>query len=338
MKCEVLIDWLTFSIKTDKPNEVIRDFLNMDPDLFQEMGYSINGYQKCKAFSSILVCYEGRENDCFNDMGVCVSMSGTGCRAFETYTRYAVSGDKASSPFVTLFSKLVECGNAHVSRLDVACDDKSGVLDMDEFRFRFDEHLIRTRCRDTDYHDKKKGKECSGRTFYIGSKSSSFRTRIYDKALEQGVAGPWIRVEMVMRGKNGDSFISELVKGEEIGQLAAKVLNDKLSFIEDDDSNISRCSVCKWWAAFVEEVGKVRLVAREVIQHSVEHLADWLRLQVAPTLYIMSQTLGFPALWRMAEGSKERLSSKQEALIRDWQNIQLAGREDKALPAAIPAV
>ena len=43
-----------------------------------------------------------------------------------------------------------------------------------------------------------------------------------------------------------------------LGKLAAQVMNDKLSFIERDDSNITRCSVCSWWQNFVEELESIR--------------------------------------------------------------------------------
>ena len=330
MNCEVLIDYLTFTVQTDKPDEVIRDYLAMDPDLFADPGYGFNGYTKCKAFSNILVGYEGRENKYFNHMGVCVSMSGKGCRTFETYTKQGATGDKDQlSPFMSLFKKLAGNEFIHVTRLDVACDDHSGFLDMDELRYRYDERLIRTRCSDKGYYDNQKGKDNAGKGLYIGSERSDFRTRIYDKALEQGVDGHWIRVEMVMRGKNGGSFIEKLVDGTEIGVLAAQVLNDKFSFIEKDDCNISRCSTCDWWRNFVQEVEAVRLIVRCAVQHSVGHLADWLRNQVGPTLYIMSQTIGFPSVWQMAEASKARLTPKQKALIVDWRNVQCAS----ALPA-----
>ena len=38
MKCEVCVDWLTFSVKKEDPNEVIRDYLGLDPALFQDTG------------------------------------------------------------------------------------------------------------------------------------------------------------------------------------------------------------------------------------------------------------------------------------------------------------
>ena len=87
MKCEVLIDWLTFSVKREDPSEVIREYLGLDPALFQDTGYSLLGYNKVLRFSDICVCYEPRENKHFQNMGVCVSMSGNGCRTFETMSK-----------------------------------------------------------------------------------------------------------------------------------------------------------------------------------------------------------------------------------------------------------
>ena len=76
MQCQVLVDWLTFSVKERDPARVIRDYLGLDPALFQDAGYGLLGYGKVLRFSDICVCYEPRENDFFRDMGVCVSMSG----------------------------------------------------------------------------------------------------------------------------------------------------------------------------------------------------------------------------------------------------------------------
>ena len=55
MKCEVLIDWLTFSVKKNDPSEVIREYLGLDPALFQDTGYSLLGYNKVLRFSDMCV-------------------------------------------------------------------------------------------------------------------------------------------------------------------------------------------------------------------------------------------------------------------------------------------
>ena len=69
MKCQALIDWLTFSVKTEKdPAAVIIEYLGMDPDLFQEAGSCLPGYQSAMRFSDIIVCYDPRENEHFKDI------------------------------------------------------------------------------------------------------------------------------------------------------------------------------------------------------------------------------------------------------------------------------
>ncbi len=41
MKCEVLVDWLTFSVKEKDPAKVIQKYLGLDPALFQDVGYGL---------------------------------------------------------------------------------------------------------------------------------------------------------------------------------------------------------------------------------------------------------------------------------------------------------
>ena len=124
-----------------------------------------------------------------------------------------------------------------------------------------------------------------------------------------------------MRGANAKSFVLNLTGGQAIGQLAAQVLNDKLSFIDRDDSNISRCSVCDWWAAFVDELESVRLVSREAVQHAVEHIQEWITSQVGPSLAVLFDTVGWSRIFELAISSKQRLSDRQRALIKDFNSF-----------------
>ena len=168
------------------------------------------------------------------------------------------------------------------------------------------------------------GTQRNGATAYLGAASSSFRVRIYDKALEQGEPGHWIRVELVMRSKNANAFVQNMTTSENVGRLAAQVINDKFSFIDRDDGNITRCTVCPWWQSFVDELEAVRLVAREVIQHSVERIGNWVEAQVGPSLAILFQTMGWPYIFELAIDSAKRLSEKQISLITDYNSLQYA--------------
>lgn len=330
MKCQVLVDWLTFSVKETDPKKVIREYLGMEWELFQDPGYGLLGYNKVLRFSDICVCYEARENDYFRDMGVCVSMSGNGCRAFETMSKLTFPGarDKQgteSVAFPVLFQKLTAEEDANISRIDIACDDREGYLDMEEIVGKVMANEVNSRMAKRSVVASFDGVQRSGSTVYIGAPSSDFRVRIYDKALEEGVDGHWVRVELVMRGKNANAFVEQMTNAETVGKLAAQVINDKFSFIERDDSNISRCSVCRWWLSFVDELEAVRLVARCVIQHAVERIDSWVEAQVGPSLAVLFRTLGWLHIFELAKEAEQRLSDKQKCLISDYNSARLAG-------------
>ena len=322
MKCQVLVDWLTFSVKEQDPAKVIREYLGLDPELFQDAGYGLLGYNRVLRFSDICVCYEPRENDFFRDMGVCVSMSGNGCRAFETLSKLTQAGQ--DSVFPTLFQLLAADETANVSRLDIACDDREGFLNMEEIVEKVQANEINSRMTKRSVIVSFDGTQRSGSTIYLGAPSSDFRVRIYDKALEEGVDGHWIRVELVMRHKNAAAFVEQMNSAPSVGKLAAQVVNDKFSFIERDDSNITRCTVCGWWQSFVDELESVRLVARCVVQHSVERIENWIESQVGPSLAVILNTLGWPHLFELARAAAGRLSAWQLSLISDYNSLQTA--------------
>ena len=50
----------------------------------------------------------------------------------------------------------------------------------------------------------------------------------------------------------------------------------------------------------MDELESVRLVARETVQHCVEHIANWVEAQVGPSLSILFQTMGFPKIFELA--------------------------------------
>ena len=322
MKCQVLVDWLTFSVKEQDPAKVIREYLGLDPELFQDAGYGLLGYNRVLRFSDICVCYEPRENDFFRDMGVCVSMSGNGCRAFETMSKLTQAGQ--DSVFPTLFQLLAADETANVSRIDIACDDREGFLNMEEIVEKVQASEINSRMTKRSVIVSFDGTQRSGSTIYLGAPSSDFRVRIYDKALEEGVDGHWIRVELVMRHKNAAAFVEQMNSAPSVGKLAAQVVNDKFSFIERDDSNITRCTVCGWWRSFVDELESVRLVARCVVQHSVERIENWIESQVGPSLAVILNTLGWPHLFELARAAAGRLSARQLSLISDYNSLQTA--------------
>ena len=119
-----------------------------------------------------------------------------------------------SIAFPVLFQLLTADENAHISRLDIACDDRQGHLDMSSIIRKVQENEVNSRMTKRSVVVAYDGTRQSGATAYIGAPSSDFRIRIYDKALEEGVSGHWIRVEMVLREEHANSFAAELTVSE----------------------------------------------------------------------------------------------------------------------------
>lgn len=152
-----------------------------------------NGWTKSFYNEGIRILFDGRE-----DLGV--EISGKGCRALETYN----NNEFKWSEFLAFL--ISEPEQMNVSRLDIACDDHEGILDMKTMYGHVKSRKFISKAKRCIWTD---GDEQS---IVIGSPQSDTRLRIYNKGLERGVNQHWIRAEMQLRDKAADSFIMNLVQ------------------------------------------------------------------------------------------------------------------------------
>jgi hypothetical protein len=101
----ILFDWLTVSCKEEDPWYWVT-LLHMEDAAWSAMEKGRNGYRNGLYFGSISILYDGNPG-----MGICLDMSGQGCRTFEEYG----SGD-----FIALFRLFSQDERFHITRLDVA--------------------------------------------------------------------------------------------------------------------------------------------------------------------------------------------------------------------------
>lgn len=317
---QALIDWVTITVfGVDDPLAVIRDVLRMDPNLFLSSG-GVRGYAKGYEYNNIRVSYDSYLQE-QRDMGICVSMSGKGCRVFET-----ISGYSDMAAFIQFLHE--NSLTINVTRLDLAIDDHENILDMEQICDAVDKHMYRSRMnRSSIIKSWKQRNDYDGMTAYIGSRSSDFFIRFYDKTLEQQLTdgSDWVRCEMVFRKDQAHALVGVIVNSECIGDVAAAILNDKLAFVELDDSNISRCSISEWWLQFIDSIQRIHIISRGPQVHTINEKFDWLRWQVAPSLVVIKKTLGFAELLRMLDEAEERLSPKQRAEIKSYEQVCNAG-------------
>ena len=120
----ILFDWLTVSCKEEDPWYWVT-LLHMEDLAWTAMEKGRHGYRNGIYFGSISILYDGNP-----DMGVCLDMSGQGCRTFEEYG----SGD-----FIGLFRLFSQDDRFHITRLDVAFDDHTRILDIRQLFYDTDD-------------------------------------------------------------------------------------------------------------------------------------------------------------------------------------------------------
>lgn len=233
---DVLIDYFKFSSKVHSWTDII-ELLGLQSVVWQQ-GRARDGWTLHEYFSGMHIYHGGR-----NDIGV--ELSGAGCRMLEAC-------NKNSFDWCDLFAYIMEhvqYKEMNISRLDVAGDDKDGILTMDKlFRYVSQKKYISKARHKVVWREDEEA-------VIFGAGTSSTRLRIYNKALERGVEGPWIRAEFQFRDESADSFILNLLReGGEIGPTYGGVLLNYLRFVTRDPStcnnNYNRIPTVSWWHSF----------------------------------------------------------------------------------------
>lgn len=314
--CQILTDWMTFVVLTiADPIEVIRDVLKLDPALFQEANGGIRGYYKSLEFGNIRVGYEP-----FGfAVGVCVSMSGQGCRTYESH----------GGNFGQLRELIHADPDINITRWDIACDIKDDSFTMQDVMNALLDGDLRSHCERNKIDIELKGRKKAGITTYIGSRQSDFFIRIYDKAKEQYdphtepelYNTPWIRVELVLKKQYAVNALDQMANRLDIGQFAAEMINGHMAFIDQTDSNISRCPLKGWWAEFLETLQSVKLWSKGELVHTFDKTLDWAQSKLAPVMAMLYSGLGRTEFYeKIIMDGRQRFSQRHEALLQQYQS------------------
>lgn len=236
----VLYDWLSFTSKTHTPEQFI-SALGLSHCPWTEMN-GARGYMDRLYFGCISIHYNGRD-----DMGIWCEMSGQGCRNFEDLTTLP-------NKWNDLFS-FIHSNSLHMTRLDVAFDDHTGILDIDRVAKDTEEQRFVSRMNWWE-----SVRSSKGISVFIGSPQSKVRIRIYDKAAERGYddGRHWVRVELQLRDGRAEEF-SKIPM--DVGEAFAGVLLNYLRFVEPDetDSNKSRWKMTDYWSELVGDISRIKI-------------------------------------------------------------------------------
>lgn len=265
----ILVDYLTVTFH-DYSVDQIKVLLGMSASDIDWDDRQVNqdGYPRCCSFNNISIRYGADDASNWTDtekssaldkvrydMGISLNMSGTGCRAFETYGH----GD-----WLQLFTSICNLDSRiNFTRLDLAFDDHTGILDIGRIRQDVEDRYYtgspKTASfvwKDDQMHD------LQGLTIYVGSKKSPVFFRIYDKAAERGFKDShWIRVELCLRSKRALSAVAEILKYQDVGIVFSGVLRNYCCFRHPsgNDSNKSRWPIADYWETLIGDAARIRL-------------------------------------------------------------------------------
>lgn len=304
----VLYDWLSFTSKDHTPEELI-EALGLRHCPWQEIK-GAHGYRDRKYFSCISIHYNGRD-----DMGVWVELSGQGCRTFETLSKVGWTG---------LFSFITQ-NNLNITRLDVAFDDHTGVLDIKQI-------VQDTQCVNfvskSDYWETVLSSK--GSTVQIGSPQSKVVIRIYDKAAERRCESGthWVRVELQLRDDRAKQFMKLPFT---IGEGFSGVVLNYLRYVipDENDTNRWRWQMTDYWLNFLEVVTPISVYVSPGMEYNEDRCKHYVVNQAGNAIACLIEMYGINEFKHMIDNRETRPNPKYEALVKQFNFEKLAAKFTK---------
>lgn len=312
------VDWLAFTLPVSIGANIltklkqVMDFLYYDLNDFKEIAgrYSYNSGLTLGNYVNVFY------NDPFKKLNenpqssVNIVFTGQGCTDLnEKLVRIYDSSDYERI-WVNFFDFL-QTIDAKITRLDLALDDFSGVVDFD---------VIVKKLNRGEYRSVKKTYNVlrsadqqgrlQGLTIYIGSnvKTSKgcYYLRMYDKYAqylsksqmppkEARESGIWQRYELSFSKSKARRFVRKIQDTGSFGEAYLGVMRTTIEFLVPKKTQSgkkykdkNKWKVCSWWQRFLNDTEKVKLgdAERDV---DLAGLLNWMRVEVVPSLRLLEK-------------------------------------------------
>ena len=312
-----LFDWLTVSFPALGFADV-QGLLCMDHKTWlEEKSGSRLRYGHRVSYDGISIHYTD-EDDTRHNQGACLEMSGQGCRDFETF------GD---GDWCALFDWIARAVGK-ITRLDIAYDDFTGVLDLPLIaelarRGQFTSRLQRMQC----YYDwcNHTDRDHCALTVMHGSRQSDCCIRIYDKREERKAYEyeHWVRCEIQLRAGCGQGFLDRYMEVGDLGDTFRGVLTNYLNYRCYpgclDPVAMRQVPVAPFWSRFVDQAAALRVHSVRGVEYNRDRLAAHIdRNHNAIKTEILAG--GLRAFVENAFGHTEPLPARYQSIIQGLDN------------------
>lgn len=324
---EILFDYVRIRFPTRNERIIIEDVMGIHLRYMAEEPHAFYGYGFQYFLGDIVVMVSPDR-----EKGILLELKGKGCRQFEAYL-------EAQKRTWFDFFRAAEKEGAVWKRIDIAINDRSGILDIPELaeKCRKDECVSIFRSF-KDYqsgllvHAREEDAETMGNTLYLGSLRSEIYFCIYEKDYEQYVkngtpleeAETKNRFEIRLKNSRAEHAINELLKHEDVADTAFSVINHYVRFVDCDENKKRRSwDLNERWQWFIgEQNGNLRLTTRPE-PYTLERAAAWLVRQVAPTLKMFQEMDEMRHTEFLSEMLAAAKLSRQHQKILEQQRVSL---------------
>ena len=303
IKNRIIYDWVSFTSKKHSLSDIV-ELLGMSDCPFETVNGS-KGFRYRQYYSGVSIHFN--EEQVNNSAGfIWLEMSGQGCRTFETY---------GNGNFDSLFDLAIgDPENIHITRLDVAFDDFTNVLDIDTIcEYTRQEYFTsRTQNYQATYSN-------AGNSVQFGSRMSNLLIRIYDKAAERGYDNTkfhWVRCELQLKDTNALGFIKKSIDVG-INEAYLGVLKNYLMFREPSpDSNKRRWEVCEFWTKILDDAIRLSIFCKPGVDYNLSRCERYVLTQPIGSIKALIEIHGEEGFLEMIKNAPAPKNPKYKSLVK----------------------
>ena len=318
----MLFDYVRIRFSTTDVSHVVHDILKLNLKYMSHEDYGFYSYAEHYYIGDIFVLVSPDA-----EKGVLLELKGKGCRQYEGYLL-----TQGRSWYDFLMDALVEGGV--MKRLDLAINDRAGILDIPELTEKCrNEECISVFRSFKSYasgelvrHDEQ-DKAGMGHTLYVGSLKSEVYFCIYEKKNYEQYAKLGIpleetdvknRFEIRLKNERAYYAVRDLLAYYDAERTAFSIINRYLRFVDTEPGKKrSDWKLNDRWAWFIGD-GRERLrLTTKPEPYTLERTRSWIARQVAPTLKMAKRIdalNGTNIIDNLVQGAK--LTEKHEQIIK----------------------
>lgn len=286
---DIMFDYVRVRFRTTDFRYVIENILRLKLQYMIRDTHAFYGYEAQYYIGNVVIMTSEDEKK-----GCLLELKGQGCRQFEGYLLCQ------KRTWIDFFM-LLQSENAVIKRIDIAINDRVGILDIAELAEKLKRHEYSSIFHQYKFYESgiltgehEEDIDAMGSTLYIGSLKSDIYFCAYEKDYEQYAkcgkdmveADIRNRFEIRLKDDRAESAVCDLLEHGDVGKTAFGIINRYIIFLKPDICKMRRSwDIDPKWGRFIDqEVKNVRLTIAPKKQDLLGDKLNWIIRQCAPTL------------------------------------------------------